>query len=485
MDNFIELRSNLCFKYFEEISKIPRGTGNEKAISDYFVSFAMERNLEVIQDEALNVIIKKPGTDGYEKIPTVIIQGHMDMVCEKNSDSIHDFKNDPLTLRVEGEMIYAAGTTLGGDDGVALAYCLALLDSNDIVHPNLEILLTTEEEISMKGAFNIDPCYLRGRTLINLDSDADDKIIVGSAGGVNGKHILPINWNVVEGDYLPFQLSVRGLNGGHSGIDINLGRGNSIKIIGRILYDLSLDNKICMGELNCGMNSNAIPREAEALILVRTKDIDNVMLRICDWNKKVKNELKSTDSGVNIEIVRINKKIDKVFSEETMEKAIYALAIIPSGVVTGSTVAEGLVESSTNLGVVKTYDKEIVFKSDIRSSIKSMEEYIIYQMKVIGKLLDCKFIDYFHYPAWPYNSNSNILELFKKVYRGKYRKELGVIALHAGLECGILIEKMPYLDAVSYGPNVYDIHTPDEHICINSFIQTWELLIEVLREMKN
>ncbi|WP_207669513.1 aminoacyl-histidine dipeptidase [Clostridium tagluense] len=485
MEKLNNLKSNLTFKYFEEISKIPRESGNEKAISDYFVSFARERNLEVIQDEALNVIIKKPATKGYENIPGVIIQGHMDMVCEKNKDTNHDFKTDPIELRICGDMLYANNTTLGGDDGIAVAYALAILDSDNIQHPRLEVLLTTEEETTMSGALKIDPRNLNGKILINLDSDEEGKLLVSSAGGANTKHILPIEWEEVHDSYLAYSINIGGLKGGHSGIDINKGRGNANKIIGRILYDLSKDFDIYLKEINGGMKSSAIPRESEVVIFVKCKEIDFLTKEIYKWSTIIKNEFKTSDPEVCVEINKSDCKTNKVLSKDTMEKAIISLLLIPNGIITMSMDIKELVESSSSLGVIRTLENEIVFESDVRSSIKSLKYCIINQMEAVASLLNCKFIDDLHYPEWQYNSNSEVLQLFKKVYREKYQLDPQVIAIHAGIECGAFMEKMTYLDIISYGPNVYDIHTPYEHLSISSVERTWDFIISVLKEMIN
>jgi dipeptidase D len=483
MEKLSSLKSNLTFKYFEEISKIPRESGDEKAISDYFVSFARVRNLEVIQDEALNVIIKKPATKGYENIPGVIIQGHMDMVCEKNKDTDHNFKTDSIELRICGDMIYANNTTLGGDDGIAVAYVLAILDSDNIQHPRLEILLTTEEETTMNGALKIDPCNLNGKILINLDSDEEGKLLVSSAGGANAKHILPIEWEEAADSYSGYSVKISGLKGGHSGIDINKGRGNANKILGRILYDLSKHFDIYLKDINGGMKSSAIPREAEAVIFVKHMEIELLTEEIHKWGIIIKNELKTSDPEVCIEISKSGFNINKVLSKDTTEKAIISLLLIPNGIMTMSMDIKELVESSTSLGVIRTLENEIVFESDVRSSIKSLKYCIINQMEAVAKSLNCKFIDDLHYPEWQYNSNSEVLQLFKKVYRKKYQLDPQVIAVHAGIECGAFIEKMTYLDIISYGPNVYDIHTPYEHLSISSVERTWDFLIDVLKEM--
>ncbi|WP_078409503.1 aminoacyl-histidine dipeptidase [Priestia abyssalis] len=480
-----ELKKHRVFYYFSEISNIPRGSGNEKAISDYLVSFGKERNLEVIQDEAFNVIIKKKAAPGYENIPTVIIQGHMDMVCEKNKGTLHDFEKDPLQLRIVGDMLYATDTTLGADNGIAVAYALALLDSDEIPHPSLEVVITTEEETTMGGALAVDPANLDGKILINIDSEEDNKLLVSSAGGIKVIQTLPIVWQEAPKDVSAYCISVRGLKGGHSGISINKGRGNSNKIIGRLLYDLLAKCPYFIQQINGGVAVNAIPREADAIILLHSDNVEKLENKIDEWNVILKNELQTSDPDVYIRLENIKFDFTKVFSEETMHKAITSLMLIPNGIQSMSMEIEGLVESSTNLGVVTTVDTEIKFESDTRSSVKSLKYNIVNKAKIVADTLGCQFTTECNYPEWPYNPNSNIRKLFEKIYKKKHGTDIEIIAVHAGIECGIFIEKIPGLDAISIGPDMYNVHTPDEHLNIPSTMNNWKYFLSVLKEMKS
>ncbi|QZY54993.1 aminoacyl-histidine dipeptidase [Crassaminicella profunda] len=485
MSNVLEnLKPASVFKYFEEISNIPRGSGNEKEISDYLVTFAKKHDLEVIQDEALNVIIKKKGTTGYENAPTVIIQGHMDMVCEKNSDTIHDFEKDPIKLRIEEDMIYATDTTLGADDGIAVAYGLALLASDDIPHPPLEILITTSEETGMDGAIALDPKNIKGRLLINIDSEEEGFLLVSCAGGMRARQILPIVWETTNKETHAYHISIRGLRGGHSGGEIDKGRGNSNKLIGRFLNDLLNTFPYVMNKISGGSKNNAIPREADAVILIDPNHTSILEEKINEWNNIFKNELRISDPEVYIGYEKVENNFEKVFSKETTQKAVESLVLIPNGIQSMSMEIEGLVESSTNLGVVTTTNEEVTFESAIRSSVKSLKHNISNQSKLVADVLGCKFIGDADYPEWAYNPDSKLRPTFVDVYEKLYGKKPEVTAIHAGLECGLFKEKINDLDMISVGPNMFDVHTPDEHLSISSTERTWDYLLAVLKEIK-
>lgn len=472
------------FYYFEEITKIPHGSGNEKAISDWLVNFAKEHNLEVIQDKANNIIIKKPGTKGYESAPTVILQGHMDMVCEKNKDTVHNFEKDPLKLRIEGDYIYATGTTLGADNGIAMAYALAILASKDIPHPPLEVLLTVEEETGMGGAMALDGSLLKGRILINMDSEEEGKLLVSCAGGVRTRHILNIDWINAPQNLSPYVISIRGLKGGHSGMEIDKGRGNSNKIMGRILNDLLNNVEFELAEINGGSKMNAIPRECDAVILIDEKDIEKLEAKIKEWDAILKNELSASDPSISVSVNKHNANVEKVFSKETKEKAIAALMLIPNGIKTMSMHIEGLVESSTNLGVVATEGNTVRFESAVRSSVRSLKYAILEEAKTVAKVLGIELIADSDYPEWQYNPNSKIREIMIDVYKEMFGKEPEIYAIHAGVECGLLGEKLGGADMISFGPNLYDVHTPEEHMSISSVQRMWKYLLNVLAAIK-
>ncbi|RDW20272.1 aminoacyl-histidine dipeptidase [Oceanobacillus arenosus] len=472
------------FHFFSEISQIPRGSGNEKEISDYLVRFAYERGLEVIQDEALNVIIKKPATEGYENGPTVIIQGHMDMVCEKNEGTIHDFSKDPLKLRIKDDMLYATDTTLGADNGVAVAYQLALLDAVDIAHPALKIVITTEEETTMKGALAVDSSLLEGKILINIDSEEDNKLLVSSAGGLQTVLEIPIIEETTHEEYVSYNLSVKGLIGGHSGIEIDQERGNAIKIMGRLLYDLSTNFNLVIQHVRGGMASNAIPREVMVTIALPEGEVGLLHQKIQSWTHTLKKEFAISDPDVFIELKQVEYSLPTCFSEETKRKVITSLMLLPNGIQNMSMDLKGLVESSVNVGKVYTTKTSIIIESDVRSSMKSRKYAITDQSRVVAESLDCNFRVTSDYPEWPYNPNSAIRQLFEKIYFEREGKNIEVVAVHAGIECGIFIEKTPELDAISIGPDMFDVHTPNEHVSIPSMLNNWEYFLAVLKQMK-
>lgn len=484
MKNLENITEERIFYHFQEISKIPRGSGNEKQISDYLLNFGRGLGLECIQDGALNVIIKKPASKGYEKAGAVIIQGHMDMVCEKNNDKKHDFTKDPIKLVIQGDYIYADQTTLGGDDGIAVAYAMALLEDNTIEHPALEILLTTDEESGMSGAMAVQPQYLSGKIVLNLDSEEEGKLWVSCAGGIRTKSTLPIKWINKKENKKEYTLVVKGLKGGHSGAEIHLGRGNSNKLMGRLLKEVLKEIDFDLVSLNGGSKNNAIPRESTAVISInesKEKELLEIKTKISEDLKK---EFSKKDSDLKILIIENEEMVERVFSDETTAKAINLLYMYPNGINTVSSEIEGLIESSTNLGVVVTNENHIEYDSAVRSSVFSLREEIVERNKCITEILGGTFITNAGYPEWPYKTDSKIREICKDVYLKMYGKDAEVVAVHAGLECGLFKEKLGDLDMISFGPDIIDIHTPDEHMSISSASRCYEYLLEVLKEIK-
>lgn len=477
------LEPKAVFEYFEEISNIPRGSGNEKEISDYLLNFGKSLGLESIQDKALNVIIKKPGTKGYENAPTVIIQGHMDMVCEKNNGVEYDFEKDPLKLRIVDDYIYATDTTLGADNGIAVAYAMAILASNDIPHPPIEVLITTDEETGMSGAMAIDKENIDGKILINLDNEEEGYLLVSCAGGVRSTGTINIEKQDIK-DKALIKINISGLKGGHSGMDIIKERGNSNKILGRVLKGLSREVKFNIISLNGGSKNNAIPREAEAIISTSINDEETVMNVIKNWNDIIASELRAQDPGVKIEGSIASENLEKEFTDESTSKVLDLLYLYPNGINSKSVDIDGLVESSTNLGVLTTNDTTVEFDSAIRSSVPSLKEEIVLRSKTIVELLGGEFTTTSDYPAWQYNPDSQIREICQRVHKELYGKEAEIVAIHAGVECGLFNEKLGNLDMISFGPNLYDVHTPDEHMSISSVKNCYEYLKAILKEIK-
>lgn len=474
-----DLNPSLVFKYFEEISQIPRGSGNEKQISDFLVNFAKELNLEVIQDDHLNIIIRKSATPGYENCPGVILQGHMDMVCEKNKDVDHDFEKDPIKLRVIDDMIYATGTTLGADNGIAVAMGMAILASDDLEHPSLEVLITSDEEAGMTGANGLDGSLLKGKYIINLDSEEEGYLLVSCAGGNRAYVTLPLTYKTIEENKEVLLVEIKGLLGGHSGCDIHKQRANSNVSMGRILNLIDVDFDLV--EINGGSKNNAIPRECEAKIIVNKDEVDTLKANISKIEGILKHEYKTTDPGLKIEVSE--STADKALSDDCKANAILLLNLIPNGIQTMSMDIEGLVESSTNLGVVKTIDSKISFESAVRSSVGTLRENINNKTRLLANSIGANFENTDGYPAWEYAKDSKLEHICLNTYEKLTGNKPVITAIHAGLECGLLLDKMNGAEAISMGPNMYDVHTPNEHVSISSIKNVWDYLVQVLKSM--
>lgn len=469
------------FKWFYEISQVPRGSGNERAISDFLVKFAKDRNLEVHQDKAMNVIIKKPGTAGYEKSPTVIIQGHMDMVCEKEASSNHDFLKDPIKFVVKGEMLYADKTTLGGDDGIAVAYALTVLDSKDIPHPPLEVLITTEEETGMGGAMALTDEHLQGTRLLNIDSEEEGVFLVSCAGGANVHVFFDIKKEAAKGKFL--KITVGGLLGGHSGIEINKQRANSIKLLGRILYNIKQNEKINIVEISGGSKHNAIAKDAHAVIAA--ENTEAVLKIIEKMTADFKNEYRAVDKLLTVTANETQNSSGQMFTKELTLNLIDFMASIPNGVQYMSMEIPGLVQTSLNNGVLEEIDGRIKFTTSVRSSVKSALDEIVDILRIQAERCGAEFKKISEYPAWEYSPDSPVRDAAVNVYKKLNKKDPVITAIHAGLECGLLKKTLPKVDAISFGPNLYDVHTPNEHMDITSVERVWKFLLAYLAELKN
>ncbi|MCC3869434.1 aminoacyl-histidine dipeptidase [Terrisporobacter mayombei] len=474
-----DLNPTLVFKYFEEISQVPRGSGDEERISEFLVNFAKELNLEVVQDEHLNVIIRKPATAGYENCPGVILQGHMDMVCEKNKDVNHDFEKDPIDLRIVDDMIYANGTTLGADNGIAVAMSMAVLASSDLAHPALEVLVTSNEEAGMTGANGLDGSLLKGKYIINLDSEEEGFLLVSCAGGNRSYVTLPLTYKNIEDNKQAFMIEVKGLLGGHSGMDIVKQRANSNVTMGRILNLLDVDFDLV--EVNGGSKNNAIPRECEAIVAVNKDQAETLKANVAKIEEILKNEFKTTDPG--LEVVVKEATADKAITDECKAKVMLLLNFIPNGIQTVSKDIEGLVESSSNLGVVKTENDVMSFESAVRSSVATLRENLNKKTKMLCDTVNANFENTDGYPAWEYAKDSKLEELCVDVYEKLAGKKPVITAIHAGLECGLLLDKMPGCEAISMGPDMFEVHTPNEHLSIPSVKNVYEFLLAVLKSM--
>ncbi len=472
------------FKYFEKLTQIPRGSGNEKEVSDYLVSFAKEHQLEYVQDSALNVVIRKKATPGFENSPAVVLQGHMDMVCEKNKEIEHDFTKDPLKLRIIGDMIYATDTTLGADNGIAVAMGLAILASNEYQHPAIELLVTTSEETGMDGAMALEPENLKGRILINIDSEEEGTLLVSCAGGRTAKTTIPAVGEATDEKLVPYIVKIRGLKGGHSGMEIDKERGNSNKLMGRVLMSILSETDFRLSSLNGGSKHNAIPRETDAVILVRADDKALVEKKISECEKMFKIELRTPDPDVRVEFEVLPDQPKEMLSKESTNNVVSYLYLLINGVTSMSMDIKGLVESSLNLGVITTSKDCIEFISSIRSSVRSLRDELTNRLILTAKLNGGSVVTESDYPEWSYNPDSKIRTVFENVYEQMYKKKPQITAIHAGLECGLFAEKFEQLDSISFGPNLYDVHTPNEHMSISSVQRMWEYLLEVLKNIE-
>lgn len=477
------LKPEKVFYFFEKLCEIPHGSTNMKEISDYLVSFAKERNLKYYQDEAYNVVIYKEASAGYEDAPITILQGHCDMVAEKTLDSNHDFTKDGLKLKVEGDYLTAEGTTLGGDDGIAVAMGLAILEDNAIAHPELEVVFTTEEEVGMEGAIALDTADLKAKYLLNLDSEDEGHFLAGCAGGVKATSVLPMSCASAEGTAMT--LHVHGLVGGHSGSEIDKGRANANILLGRLLFELHEALPFCIISVDGGDKDNAIPVDSKAEIVVSDEDIDEIQSLAAAFQEKVRSEFHVCDPVIAIDADVRAEGGYEVFSMALTEKVIFMLMQVPNGIQTMSADLPGLVESSLNLGILKTTEEGIVMTWAIRSSVKSLKTLMMDKLRYMTEFLGGEMTFRGDYPEWPFNPNSKICALCKKIYEEQTGNEASIEMIHAGLECGLLSEKMPWLDMVSMGPEMHDIHTSRERLGIASVERTYELVLTVLKEFKN
>ncbi|NLI89952.1 MAG: aminoacyl-histidine dipeptidase [Epulopiscium sp.] len=476
--------SDIIFKYFEKISSIPRGSGNEKEISDYMVSFANDLGLEVIQDEVYNIIIKKDASKGYEDAPTVILQGHLDMVCEKENDVDHDFEKDPLDLYIDGDLIRARGTTLGADNGMAIAYQMAVLASDTLEHPPLEILMTIDEERGMTGVANMHPEYLDGKILINLDSEEEGEFLVSCAGGVRSQ--LKLSHTSIDPDtsLKYYQINITGLIGGHSGTEIILERANSNILMGRLLNDLNKNIDLKLSRVDGGSKDNVITRDTKAIIGISKDQEERFKDVIGKWQNIFKEEYRVQDPDIDIVVESLElSSVEYILTEDIKNKLISLLVLHPNGIQAMSKDMEGLVETSLNLGVLTTNSDSIILSSAIRSSVPSRKELLLEKVEELGKLVGAEYERIADYPAWEYQPDSPIRETAIKVYKEMYNEEPKINAIHAGLECGFISEKLPGIDMISFGPNIRGAHTPDENLSISSAKNVWDFLQELLKHI--
>ena len=471
------------FHYFEEICKIPHGSGNTRQISDYLVQFAKDHDLKYIQDEMNNVVIYKPGTAGYENAPTVIVQGHMDMVCEKRPDVDHDFTKDGLNLSVEGDYVSANGTTLGGDDGIAVAYGLALLESDTIAHPPLEVFITVDEEIGLLGAVGFDCSVLKGRRFINLDSEAEGSLWISCAGGLSGISHIPVTRLEAKGEKLTVKIS--GLMGGHSGAEIDKNRANANSLLGKFLHGLDAEAGYELISVQGGQKDNAITRESIAELLTVKENVEAVKEYAASMQAAWREEYAGTDEGITVTVTEEGEQDVKVLHPTSKEKVVFFLVNVPYGVQKMSGTIKGLVETSTNIGILKTSENEVLGSSSIRSSVETARDALSDKIEYLTEFLGGEYERQGVYPAWEYRKDSPLRDKMVEVYEEMYGQKPNVVAIHAGLECGLFYKKMEGLDCVSLGPDMKDIHTSEEVLSVSSTERVWKYLVKVLGALKD
>ena len=468
------------FGFFEEICNIPHISYHEKELSDFCVNFAKERGLYYEQDKLGNVIIIGEATPGYEDAEPVMVQGHLDMVGDKIPTCTIDMEKEPIKLVVDGDYLTADGTTLGGDDGIAVAYGLALLDAKDIAHPRLEVVLTVSEEVGLLGATDIDLSCCKAKRLINIDSEEEGVFTAGCAGGLRADCVIPSETEVKKG--VVCEIKTQGFLGGHSGIEINKGRANGNTMMGRFL--MFLEDKVAFDIVSIvgGVKDNVIPKNVVAKLLVKKKDVDALQEALARFNQFIAVEFAVADLDITL-VLEVQEETEcRVLSASSKEKAITVLNLMPNGVQTMSRDLPDLVETSLNMGVVKIDEEQISLCFSVRSSLESAKEFIARKLRQLTESLGGTATYRGEYPGWPYARDSKLRDLCVKVYKEQYGKEPKIEVIHAGLECGILSSKVEGLDCISIGPDMFDVHTPDEKISISSIARVWEFLKAVLAE---
>ena len=468
------------FGFFEDICNIPHISYHEKELSDFCVTFAKERDLYYEQDEMGNVIIVKEATPGYEDVEPIMIQGHLDMVGDKLPECPIDLEKEPIEVMIDGDYLTANGTTLGGDDGIAVAYGLAVLDAKDIPHPRVEVILTVGEEVGLEGATGIDLSNCKAKRLLNIDSEDEGVFTAGCAGGMRADCHIPVEIETKSG--VVCEMKTQGFLGGHSGIEIHKGRANGNTIVGRFFLYLKEKAVFDLISILGGVKDNVIPKNVTARFLVQEDAVETVKAAVETFNGFLKAEYGVSDPNIAL-VLEVQEQAEcAVYTEASKQKAITALNLMPNGVQAMSMDLPGLVETSLNMGVVSITEAEINISFSVRSSIDSAKELLGAKLKQISEMLGGYASYHGDYPGWAYARESKLRDICLKVYKQQYGEEAKVDVIHAGLECGILSSKVPGLDCISFGPNMADVHTPDERISISSIARVWEFLKAVLAE---
>jgi dipeptidase D len=476
------LEPKLVWKHFDEIRKIPRCSKHEEKIRDYVVDFAKEHCLKYKTDKIGNVVIIKPASSSMEKKPIVVLQGHMDMVCEKNSDVEFDFSKDSIKLKLDGDILKADGTTLGADNGIGLAMSLAILEDESLKLGPIEALFTVDEETGLTGAFAMESNMLDGKILLNLDSEDFGVITVGCAGGGDSKILMPYKTQSINGDMESINIKISGLRGGHSGVDIHEQRGNAVKLLSRMLWKASNDYDFYLTEIKGGDKHNAIPREAFAKVSVKKSDKIKFIDLLKNEEKDISEEIKPIDPKFGMDIEDIDK-LNLTLTKDSQKKLLNLIHGLPHGIDKMSYDIPELVETSTNLASVTLNENNALIHLSTRSSIKSSLQDLRNRIHAIAKLSDAKVTEEEPYPGWKPDLDSKILKVSKNIFKDMYGKEPKVEAIHAGLECGIIGEKFPGMDMISIGPTIKYPHSPEEQIHISTIDKTYQYVIEILKNV--
>ncbi|MDE7413119.1 MAG: aminoacyl-histidine dipeptidase [Muribaculaceae bacterium] len=478
-----DLKPELIWKCFDEVTKIPRPSCHEEQIREFLVNFAKEHGVEVKTDEVGNVVMKKAATPGHENAPTVILQAHMDMVAEKNSDVQHDFMKDPIDTYVDGDWVRARGTTLGADNGIGVAAAMAVMVDKDLVHGPVEALFTVNEEIGLEGAQNLGKDMISGTMLLNLDSEDDGEIFVGCAGGIDTTAEFSYKRSFSPEHFKYMRVAVSGLLGGHSGGDIHLGRANANKLIARFMWECSQKWDICLCSFEGGNLRNAIPREANAVFGIHTDHHEEMMRRLHSYVKEIKKEYEGVEPAMKLDITEIDRP-EYCMDSETSLALVRAVFSAPHGVISMSRDIEGLVETSTNLASVKMPEEgKVIVTTSQRSSVESRKEDIAGQVEAHFQLAGAKVTHSDGYPGWAPNMKSPIMKISADAYEELFGVKPAIKAIHAGLECGLFLAKYPNLDMVSFGPTMTGVHSPDEQLLIPTVDKFWKHLCKVLEKV--
>ena len=468
--------------YFHEITKIPHGSGNEKQVSDYVKNFAEGLDLKTIQDGLGNLIAIKKAAPGFENVKPVIFQAHLDMVCEKNQGTLFDFTKDPLDIYIDGDFIKARGTTLGADNGIAVSLFMALMKDCK-KHPDMEFIFTVEEETGMAGAMQLDVSKLSGKRMVNLDGDSDAGFIMGCAAGTTIRYELPVVREKPCDGSVAAKISVGGLVGGHSGMDINKNRASAIKLLGTVLGLLNEKVSLCINEVSGGMKVNAIPREACAIVVIKNDELDAFKKLVRDCHALLSKEFRKTDPDLFLSCETLDSLPEGVLDGESKQRLLTSLVLFPNGVLQMSCELENLVNASCNMGVLETKEDKVVMQAMPRGAARFYNDRTEMAVAGLAGLTNAKTVFIERSPAWPYNADSIFLESAKKTYYNVYGIEPKITAVHAGLECGLFAEKIPGLDIISFGAVIHDLHTPDERVSISSVGRVWRFLCLLLETL--